>query len=116
MTGLPAISPSVGLVMSRSSPMSLFSPGAPLGQSSIMFDGSPAKELERAHRPKQMITSKRVNEDVMSRSEIISGATVEVFFWRGRWRDFRIPSLRNGEVGTRRVSALFHLSPEGFVC
>jgi hypothetical protein len=60
--------------------MSLFSPGAPFGQSSIMFDGSPAKTLEGAHRPKKMITSKRVNVDIISRSEIISGAMVEVFF------------------------------------
>ena len=44
-----------------------------------MFDVSPANERD-AHRPKQMSTSKRVNVDVMSRSEIISGARVEAFF------------------------------------
>jgi len=47
MTGFPAINASVGFVVSRSSPILPFSPGAPLGQSSMTLTGSEARQLRR---------------------------------------------------------------------
>src|SRR2546429_5688954 len=79
MTGLPAINPSDGFVMSRSSPMSPFSPGAPCGQSSTTFVGSEAKQLESVRKAKHRGAAMRVRSDFMRWSETKLRTRVEAF-------------------------------------
>src|SRR5713101_963237 len=50
MTGFPAINGSVGLVVSFSSPILPFSPGAPLGHSSMTLIGSEEKQFKAVNK------------------------------------------------------------------
>src|SRR5438445_1033999 len=79
MTGLPAIRPSEGFVMSRSSPRSPFSPGAPFGQSSITCVGSEAQQSENARTEKHRSATIGVSVDFMRRSETKVHRRVETF-------------------------------------
>src|SRR5438067_12375918 len=109
MTVLPAIRPSEGFVMSRSSPRSPFSPGAPFGQSSIAFGGSEAQQSENARTEKHRSATIGVSVDFMRRSETKLHRRVETFPRRRRspLNGERFPNcgaaLREPSFGARPV-------------
>src|SRR5882762_3334118 len=79
MTGFPAMRLSVGLVVSRSSPMSVFSPGAPCGQSSMTLAGSATRQPNDAKEPKHMRATQRVKVDFMLSMKPISSGESKLF-------------------------------------
>src|SRR5262245_35676093 len=75
MSRRPATRLSLGFVVSFSSPISPFSPGAPLGQSSTTFDGSAARLLPRPQ-------ARRTTRVTMGKKNIFIRARGPVWFVR----------------------------------